>query len=435
MGLYLPNRSKYGVASAPGTSTSITLGTLVPGFLPLPNAASGFPVVYYAEDTIGGSAVVEIGDATLTLSGSTWTLSNRNPYEQSNGTMSLLSLTSAALIGFSIRAGDFFGLPGGFVNRFRNPIMDIWQRGTSITVTTSGAYTADGWIVTPTGASVTVTQDSSRSNPDNLLALKINGAASVTNVSVVQRIESFVAAPLANQTCTVRFKIYNSTGASMTPALKIDDASAGVDSFSSVSADLASTNLQACANGAWTDIAYTFVANANAIKGMQISLFFGAIGSGSYVEVTAADIRLTPFVATGLCATPPLTEKRPVHAEMAFCQRYLYSTYKNGVTPGSAMSIGMVETGFNYSGVWSMYFTFTFPVEMASAPAISYWDNAGNPSKLTQSPSTGGFGPVTNNVTGVSSLAAAISTTSALLSGLASPTGAYYANFIASAEL
>ena len=48
---------------------------------------------------------------------------------------------------------------GGLVNKFRNGTMDIWQRGTSsLTATTSGAYTADGWIVLPTGASVTCSQ-------------------------------------------------------------------------------------------------------------------------------------------------------------------------------------------------------------------------------------------------------------------------------------
>src|SRR5580698_5904767 len=54
-------------------------------------------------------------------------------------------------------AAKMFDLPGGMRNKFRNGTMDLWQRGTaSMTVTTSGAYTADGWIVVPSGASVSV---------------------------------------------------------------------------------------------------------------------------------------------------------------------------------------------------------------------------------------------------------------------------------------
>ena len=66
-------------------------------------------------------------------------------------------------------------LPGGHLNKFRNATMDLWQRGTSsITVSTSGAYTADGWIVLPTGASVTAAQASGRLLTRN--SLQVTGA-------------------------------------------------------------------------------------------------------------------------------------------------------------------------------------------------------------------------------------------------------------------
>lgn len=406
MGLYLPNRVKYGVNSAPGTGT-ITLGTLVAGFLALPSVSSGtaYKVAYFVEDTISGSAVCEVGDGTLTYSGTQWTLT-RNVLQSSSGVGVALSLTSAALVGFTLRAGDFFSFYGGFVNKFRNGNFDIWQRGTSLTVTTSGAYTADGWIVTPTGASVTVSQDSTRpSGADNLLALKIAGAASVTAVNLVQRIESYVAAPLANQLCTVKFKVYNSTGSTITPTIKLDHASA-VDNFGTVSNDLAATNLQSCANGAWTDVAYSFTAGANVINGMQVTLGFGAIGSGSYVEVTGADIRITPDVATGLCNLPPFPELRPIHQELAFCKRYLRSTYGNGVTPGTATRNGLAGA-CAYAGSSPEATTINYGDEMRAPASVSYWDGAGNASRVsiytasawTDNLSGGTFG-LTNGVSG-----------------------------------
>ena len=101
--------------------------------------------------------------------------------------------------------------------------MDIWQRGAaSITATTSGAYTADGWIVLPAGASVTAQQAGGRALTKN--SLQIFGAASVTDLSVKQRIESNIAAALAGQTVTVQAQIYNNTGGSITPLLSVKHA-------------------------------------------------------------------------------------------------------------------------------------------------------------------------------------------------------------------
>ncbi len=66
-----------------------------------------------------------------------------------------------------------------FANKFRNATMDVWQRGAGpITVGTAGAYTADGWIVLPAGASVTAQQVSGRG--PTVYSLKVAGATSVT---------------------------------------------------------------------------------------------------------------------------------------------------------------------------------------------------------------------------------------------------------------
>ena len=106
---------------------------------------------------------------------------------------------------------------GGLVNKWRNAPLDVWQRGTSMTVTTSGQYTADGHFVLPTGASVAVAQASGRSLSVN--SLKITGATSVTDVQLKQPIESYVAAMLTSRVVTFQAQIYNNTGASITPTL------------------------------------------------------------------------------------------------------------------------------------------------------------------------------------------------------------------------
>ena len=158
---------------------------------------------------------------------------------------------------------------GGFLNKFRNGTMDVWQRGTSaLTATTSGACTADGWIVLPTGASVTVAQAGGRCVTKN--SLQVTGASSVTDLIIKQRIESLMAAAFCSQTVTVQAQIYNGTGGSITPKLTVNRPSAQ-DSYTSVTADVSAVTLQACAAGAWTLVSYTFVANAASYNGLEIA--------------------------------------------------------------------------------------------------------------------------------------------------------------------
>lgn len=158
--------------------------------------------------------------------------------------------------------------PGGFVNKFRNGTMDIWQRGTSaLTVTTAGAYTADGWIVVPTGASCTAQQSTSntRTGAQTTYSLLMTGATSITDILVKQRIESFIAQQLEGQTVTVQAQVYNNTGGSITPTLTVKHATAA-DNWAATSTDVNAVSLQSCANAAWTLVAYTSTAASSEPK-------------------------------------------------------------------------------------------------------------------------------------------------------------------------
>ena len=167
----------------------------------------------------------------------------------SEGGVSTLNTLSGALSivatdGNVVSAGGTtltIGGPGGFVNRFRDGAMDVWQRGTSsLIATTSGAYTADGWIVLPSGASVTASQAAGRLLTKN--SLEITGAASVTDVIVKQRIESLIAAVFCSQTVTVQAQIYNNTGGTITPTLTVKHAGSQ-DIWSSPTTDVSAESL------------------------------------------------------------------------------------------------------------------------------------------------------------------------------------------------
>ncbi len=227
------------------------------------------------------------------------------------------------------------GGPGGLVNKFRNATMDVWQRGTSGTVTTSGGYTADGWIVLPTGASVTWAQAGGRLVTKN--SLQVTGANSVTGLIIKQRIESLIAAAFCSQTVTVEAQVYNGTGGSITPTLSVNRAT-GQDNGTYTDVDVNAVSLQSCPASAWTLVSYTFAANANSYNGLEIVFNFGNnFGADTKtVQITECDIRVTPGAPTGLNSNPPPPELRPIAIELPLCMRYfqlfgLQASYFTGI--------------------------------------------------------------------------------------------------------
>lgn len=254
----------------------------------------------------------------------------------------------------------------GFANRFRNGTMDIAQRGAGpLTVSTSGAYTLDGWIVLPSGASVSAQQVSGRG--PTLYSLKATGATSVTDVVVKQRIESFMAAVLAGQTITVQAQIYNSTGAAITPTLTVRHANTA-DTWSSSTADVSAVSLQSCANGAWTKVAYTYTDPGTAANGLEFAFDFGNnFGSSSNsIQITEADVRVTPNCATGLNGNPPAPELRPVAIETQTCRRYFYEWNAANGDGYSAFGVG------NLFSTTQFDIPFFFPVVMRAAPTVTF---------------------------------------------------------------
>jgi len=244
------------------------------------------------------------------------------------------------------------GVSGGLVNKFRNGNFDTWQRGTAATtVTTAGAYTADGWIVLPTGASVSVDRQFSSLNL-SFYSLRLTGATSVTDAIIKQRIESLMAAPLVSQNVTVQAKIFNNTGGSITPTLTVKRPTAQ-DNWAATTTDVNAVSLQACANGQWTTVAYTFAADASSYNGLEIAFDFGNNFStnGKAIQICEADIRATPGITVGLNSAPPVPEMRPVGIEFVLCQRYYQQTtsavanhgYASGWCFNSTVAFGYLQ--------------------------------------------------------------------------------------------
>jgi hypothetical protein len=216
-------------------------------------------------------------------------------------------------------------LGSGFVNKFRNGMMDVNQR--TLAAMTAPAYTVDGWIVSPTGT-VTPSQVYSQTLGSN--ALRLTGAVGLTALQIAQHIESFIAAQLLTknkqtQPVTVQFTIYNGTAAAITPQLATQYPAVQDNFAGTVDNDLPLTNLQTIAAGAVGTVAYTFTPSSPSIaNGYNVGLSFGGAlnAAGAYVDVSYADIRATPGAAAGLNASPPFPEMRSIAIETLVCSRY-----------------------------------------------------------------------------------------------------------------
>ena len=244
--------------------------------------------------------------------------------------------------GASLTGPTGSGSSSAGANKFRNAQMDIAQRGMtgSVAATASGtvaagaACTLDGWQIGCTGNSTTWQQEYNVNLSGN--ALRVYGSSGLNICTVQQRIESYIAAellkgPTGTQAVTIQFAVFNKSGATLTAQIATDYATAQ-DNFTSVTNDLAATNLQAIANNTSAIVAYTYTPSANIANGLQVRLLLGnALTSGTgfggsvYVDISQASISSTPGVATGQNSSPPTAAMRPIGEELLLCQRYVSS--------------------------------------------------------------------------------------------------------------
>ena len=241
----------------------------------------------------------------------------------------------------------------GMVNRVINGGMVVDQRNAGAAQTISAGttpYTVDRWLAYASGANATSQQVTGTSAFSN--ALRFTGAASNTDVLVLQRIESKNVSDFSGVTMVVQVYLWGS--AAGTVSWGIDYANA-TDNFSAVTS-VATGSISITT----TPTLYTFTVAtlpSNVINGMQVKFDFGALASGVTRTITGVQLE------KGSTATD--FEYVDYGRQLQMCQRYCFVAGAGGASYqrfGTGMNNGAT---FNVSSV-------VMPVTMRSAPTLAY---------------------------------------------------------------
>jgi hypothetical protein len=208
------------------------------------------------------------------------------------------------------------------INYFDNPLFARWLgsgSGSSMTATEAvDSYFAERWGILSSAGTPNlargvngvglVTSPDSRST----YVLQITGDAPVVGVvDLFQDLYRYAAGHVLADTMNISWWVWNGTGASFTPQLRIDTPNAGIPANGTPRTNQLAQSMQACGNNAWTRVtlsitpsSYTRFAN-----GARISL---RIPAGS-LDSTAKSVRVTQAQFVRGSAPVTFTAPLPEH--------------------------------------------------------------------------------------------------------------------------
>jgi hypothetical protein len=260
-------------------------------------------------------------------------------------------------------------------NAIINGAFDIWQRGTSLTNSSSEQYCADRWLNWSTGAVAHTISRQSTGDTTNLPQIQYcarvqrDSGSTSTSIPVIEySVETVDARRFSGQ--TISFSFYARAGANFSAAsngLAFNVATGtGTDqrlkNYTNQTQVIANT---ATLTTTWQRFTYTGTVSATATE-IGCQFYFtpvGTAGANDYFEITGVQLEL------GSRAT---TFKRAgggtIQGELAACQRYYQRS-----TPGSSNQfIGNLATATSTS---LLFFMFPSKATMRVTPTSVDWSS------------------------------------------------------------
>jgi hypothetical protein len=275
---------------------------------------------------------------------------------------------SDAVSDYPATAATFAGYVDNLPNRnaIINPVMDIWQRGTSFSNPATGSYTADRWRIDYDGAGGTRTVARNTISLGTNLPSGIQGkyfmevtltnAGTATTQSISQRVERVNT--FAGETITLSAWVRNDgggTGVNTLTARAIQNFGTGGSPSTAVSTTLGTASV----TGSWVRL------HVHATLPSMSGKTIGSNGD-DYLEIKFdLGSQTGRFWLYGVQleqnTTQTALERRPIQQELALCQRYYYVA-----VDGNTQDIA---PGWYYTAT-QISFIVTFPVTMRRTPTL-----------------------------------------------------------------
>jgi hypothetical protein len=257
---------------------------------------------------------------------------------------------------------------GGMRNKFRNQAMNIWQRGLGPFACAAGAntFTADGWIMNPTGALVNVQQAAAPAGfvSRNVMRLSVTGT-NVSNARVIQRIPASLARSLGSNAPVKLFLKKNNTGSFSNSQAWLDvDIPTAPDNFTTMTKvinrqqsiiDDISQNVLGVTGGLHWNVQIP----DDTSNGIQITMDFGDwffFRAAGVLFLGDFGIKIAPYYRVNDPKSPLFDPPDPAQ-EWVECQRYFQTLS------------GLITSGYNTAG-GPIYTSFPLPTTMRTAPSV-----------------------------------------------------------------
>ena len=279
-------------------------------------------------------------------------------------------------LGGSAEAGGVTGR-----NLIINGAMQVWQRGTSQTITGFGCV--DRWSNTVSGTT-TFSQDTSGLPSNFEYALRWTTGASSSYGQSRQYLETSTVKIIRGQ--TIALSAY----------VKVSGTYSGV-----VTWEIAySTTSDASSGNTWTQFVETNVVSASAsdassdykriscnvtIPSNALGLYIGIVpsavqASGEWVSVTGVKCELGTTITT--------FQREPFETTLQKCQRYFCKSYEYNIAPGASASLDNLKGAAAVSGGTTgvsrpFWFAGSFHVKMRTVPTVTLYHYDGTSGQIT----------------------------------------------------
>jgi len=278
----------------------------------------------------------------------------------------------------------------GLRNPLINPGFDVWQRGTTATVSAGGKYTADRWF-----------QESSLIGNSTLTTSRVAAAPGDIGVTLPQGTKHFIEIDwaagggggargyleqrienvrrYAGKVLNVSF--YAKRKNAGTNVLVIPRIVQNFGSGGSPQVITTGTN-QNVLTGVWAryDTTIAVPTIAGKIIGSSGDDWLGIRLEHDIPDLSAGGHFAQVEVHVG--TAPPPAEIRPTETELALCMRYFQKSYNVDTAPGSNAGAGVLH-GHDVSGPNIQPLQRLFPVRMRASPSVVWYAPTGQSTALT----------------------------------------------------